>query len=194
RQGEPGALEVVLADDRAFRDPGFLARSGAVAEVVRMDFRGEIRARIELPLLAHAECGLPAATARGRIPERFLDGCRKCEEVLVAKIVGEPSLARAVEFLAPDAELRLPRAEFAEEIGGARTWRATGVVREFWIEQDWPSVPADDARALAETDSEAMALELASRALSWRTLLPGDEIVLPAGSAPIWWCANAFAR
>ncbi|MFM7051028.1 MAG: glycosyl hydrolase 2 galactose-binding domain-containing protein, partial [Planctomycetota bacterium] len=27
RQGEPGALEVVLADDRAFRDPGFLARS-----------------------------------------------------------------------------------------------------------------------------------------------------------------------
>jgi hypothetical protein len=48
--------------------------------------------------------------------------------------------------------------------------RANRLIREFWIEGDHDLAPGD----------------------SWRTLLPGDEVVLGAGAR--WWSANHFAK
>jgi hypothetical protein len=52
---------------------------------------------------------------------------------------------------------------------GGGVHRAASVVREFWIEE-----PASDT-----VDS-------------WRTLFPGDEVLVPTGAR--WWSANHFAK
>ena len=191
-QGTPGALEVVLADDTAFREPDRFAAQRARAVVERVAFDGEVRARTELALTPFAECGLPAATLRGRIPEAFLASCRRQHELLVARVEGDASVGRAEWFLADDASLALPVPEFDRGVGP--TARAACVIREFWIEQSWPAVPVDPVRARAECDAESLALEAAAMRANWRTLLPGDEVELPAADRASWWCANSFAR
>ncbi|MFM7133448.1 MAG: hypothetical protein ACKO0W_03935, partial [Planctomycetota bacterium] len=191
-QGTPGALEVVLADDAAFREPERFAALRARAVVERVAFDGEVRARTEVALSPFAECGLPAATLRGRIPEAFLASCRREHELLVARVEGDASVGRAEWFLADDASLALPAPAF--DRSGGPTARAACVIREFWIEQSWPAVPVEPARARAECDVESLALEAAALRANWRTLLPGDEVEFPASERIRWWCANSFAR
>lgn len=163
-QWKGGALEVVLSDDAAFRGADCLR---ATVVVERIDFRGHVRAHAELALQPFAEAGLAPATARARIPAELLDGCDPARELIVARVQGESALAEATWFLADDAALRLPEPVFVHLGGGIH--RATCVVREFWIEE-----PAEDA-----VDS-------------WRTLLPGDEVLLAGGAR--WWSANHFAK
>jgi hypothetical protein len=90
--------------------------------------------------------------------------------------------------------VRVPGA--ARESAGdprAITLRATCVVREFWIEQTWLSLPGLPSPGSSDQpDPGHLALEHAARAANWRTLLPGDEIVLPEGA--VWWSANNFAK
>ena len=183
--GGRGAREVVLVDDAALRDPGvFAARGGgSVGEsivesivegiveaiVERIDFAGAVRGSCVVPLRPFAECGLPAATMRGRIPESFVADADPARECLVARVASMPTLAPAVEFLGDDAMLELETPEFEPCSGEARRWRARTVVREFWIEPD------DHASSGC-----------------WRTLLPGDEIEAPG--TRVWWCANRFRR
>ena len=126
-----------------------------------------ICARVELPLVPHAEAGLAPATARARIPEELLAADGTARELLVARIAGEPALAEATWFLADDSVLALPAPELVHLGGGVH--RAERVVREFWIEE-----PAGDAID------------------SWRTLLPGQEVLLAEGAR--WWSANHFAK
>ena len=217
--GTPGALEVVLSDDGAFRDPAGFARARATVTLERMDFAGSVAARVRIPLEPHAECGLPAATLRGRIPAEFIEGTRRAHELLVATVDGEPELGRAVEFLGDDAELALPEpmlepvvAASGSSIGstgpgsprvasdarrdgaGSGTMRATCVVREFWIEQTWPRMRphGSQPRPSDQVDPAHLALEHAARSANWRTLLPGDEVTLPPGA--VWWSANHFAK
>ena len=167
-QWKGGALSIVLADDRAFLD-GDDARVDAldaVAIVERVDFRGNVRSRAEIRLEPHAEAGLGAATARALVPPHVLDGAQPAHEMLVARLSDDPSLPEATWFLADDAALMLPEAQLMHLGGGVH--RAACVVREFWIEE-----PATDT-----VDS-------------WRTLMPGDEVVVPAGAR--WWSANHLA-
>ena len=163
-QWKGGALEVVLGDDRAFAGIDCLR---ATAVVERIDFCGELRARVELPLVPHAEAGIAPATSRARIPAEMLATDGSARELLVARIAGEPALAEATWFLADDSVLELPAPELVHLGGGVH--RAERVVREFWIEE-----PAGDAID------------------SWRTLLPGQEVLLAEGAR--WWSANHFAK
>ena len=137
-----------------------------VAIIERVDFRGNVRSRAEIRLEPHAEAGLGAATARALVPAHVLDGAQPAHEMLVARLFDDPSLPEATWFLADDAALMLPEAQLVHLGGGVH--RAACVVREFWIEE-----PATDT-----VDS-------------WRTLMPGDEVVVPAGAR--WWSANHFA-
>jgi beta-mannosidase len=164
-QWKGGALEVVLADDAAFA--GETERLAGTAVVERVDFRGNVRARAEATLSPHDEAGLGPATARARVPAEVLVGAQPAHEMLVARLAHEPSLAEAAWFLAGDSDLRLPEAALVHLGGGVH--RAASVVREFWIE------------------------ELASDTVdSWRTLFPGDEVLVPTGAR--WWSANHFAK
>jgi len=160
-----GRPQVVLCDDRAFGGADCL---GATAVVERVDFLGRVRGGAPVALVPHEECGLPAATARGAVPESLLAGADPARELLVAWIPDEPDLPRAHWFLAEDAELALPPP--ALERGAEGRMRANRLIREFWIEGDHDLAPGD----------------------SWRTLLPGDEVVLAAGAR--WWSANHFAK
>jgi beta-mannosidase len=164
-QWKGGALEVVLADDAAFA--GETERLAGTVVVERVDFRGNVRARAQATLSPHDEAGLGPATSRTRVPDEVLAGAQPAHEMLVARLAHEPSLAEAVWFLAGDADLRLPEAALVHLGGGVH--RATSVVREFWIEE-----PASDT-----VDS-------------WRTLLVGDEVLVPSGAR--WWSANHFAK
>ena len=94
-------------------------------------------------------------------------GAQPAHEMLVARLAHEPLLAEAAWFLAGDSYLRLPEAALVHLGGGVH--RAASVVREFWIEE-----PASDT-----VDS-------------WRTLFPGDEVLVPTGAR--WWSANHFAK
>ena len=210
--GSAGAPEVVLSDDRAFVDPAWCSRERARVTIERIDFTGAVHARAQVELVPHAECGLPAATLRGAVPASLLADARRGHELLVATVDGEPGLGRAVEFLADDAALALPVPAFVRVPGAAResagdpraiTLRATCVVREFWIEQTWsssaglsspglPSAGYSSPGSSDQPDPAHLALEHAARAANWRTLLPGDEIVLPEGA--VWWSANNFAK
>jgi hypothetical protein len=163
-QWKGGELEVVLCDDRAFVGVDCL-RGTAIVE--RIDFLGRVRARAEVALVPHAEAGLAPATSRARIPAQLLATDGSAGELLVARFAGDPALAEATWFLADDAELALPAPGLVHLGGGVH--RAACVVREFWIEE-----PAGDA-----VDS-------------WRTLLPGQEVLLAEGAR--WWSANHFAR
>lgn len=166
-QWKGGALEVVLSDDAALRrnhpDGGEFLRGDVLIE--RIDFLGNVRARAEAPLTPHGEAGLPPATGRARIPAAMIEAAHVAHEMLVARVIGEPALLEATWFFADDSALRLPEPTVSALGGGVH--RAASVVREFWIEE-----PAADT-----VDS-------------WRTLLPGDEFVLPEGAR--WWCANHF--
>jgi beta-mannosidase len=164
-QWKGGALEVVLADDAAFAGDTERLRGTVVVE--RVDFRGNLRARAEATLSPHDEAGLGPATARARVPAEVLAGAQPAHEMLVARLAHEPSLAEAAWFLAGDSDLRLPEAALVHLGGGVH--RAAAVVREFWIEE-----PASDT-----VDS-------------WRTLFPGDEVLVPSGVR--WWSANHFAK
>jgi len=164
-QWKGGALEVVLADDAAFAGDTERLRGTVVVE--RVDFRGNLRARAEATLSPHDEAGLGPATARARVPAEVLAGAQPAHEMLVARLAHEPSLAEAAWFLAGDSDLRLPEAALVHLGGGVH--RAASVVREFWIEE-----PASDT-----VDS-------------WRTLFPGDEVLVPTGAR--WWSANHFAK
>jgi beta-mannosidase len=163
-QWKGGALEVVLCDDAAFRGADCL---GATVVVERMDFTGAVRARAELELQPHSEAGLAPATARARIPAEMLESADTAREMLVARVLGETALAEATWFLADDAALLLPEPKLVHLGGGVH--RAMTVVREFWIEE-----PVSDA-----VDS-------------WRTLLPGDELLIVDDAR--WWSANHFAK
>ncbi|MFM7261404.1 MAG: glycosyl hydrolase 2 galactose-binding domain-containing protein [bacterium] len=235
-QQKPGSLEVVLSDDRAFTDPAWLAAQRVIAVLERVDFHGEVKARVRVELLPHAECGFPAATLRGRIPENFLVGCVREHECIVARVEGDATIERAVEFLAGDAELKLPRAaleiigevigEVVGESAASRAsvnpdaslnvaasvhpegstrlrTRASVVIREFWIEQTWltsasqpPSAPraGSVASATAGTEGPTRALEAIARDVNWRTFLPGEELLLPAGVDLTCWSANELSR
>jgi beta-mannosidase len=171
-QWKGGSLAVVLADDAAFlggtrRDDaaGPSALSGT-AVVERVDFRGNVRARAEVRLEPHPEAGLAAATARAQVPAHVLEGAQAAHEMLVARLPDDPSLPEATWFLESDSAVMLPEAQLVHLGGGIH--RAGCVIREFWIEE-----PASDT-----VDS-------------WRTLLPGDEVVTPSGAR--WWSANHFA-
>ena len=163
-QWKGGALDVVLSDDRAFAGVDCLR---ATAIVERIDFLGRVRARVERALEPHAEAGLAAATARARIPAELLAADGSDRELLVARIAGEPALAEATWFLSNDSELALPMPGLVHLGGGVH--RAECVIREFWIEE--PTADAVD---------------------SWRTLLPGQEVLLSDGAR--WWSANHFGR
>jgi hypothetical protein len=148
-----------------------------------------VRESCVVPLAPFADCGLPAATLRGRIPEPLVARVDPARECLVARIASMPALAPAVDFPGDDAMLELEAPGFAMPgreasstgttdpgcpefepcPGDPRRWRARTVVREFWIE------PEDHAAVGC-----------------WRTLLPGDEIDAPG--ARVWWCANRFRR
>jgi hypothetical protein len=135
-----------------------------------MGFDGTVHARAEVALEPHEECGLPAATLRARVPESLLEAADRTREVLVARIVGptvsdEASGESACWFLAPDADLALPTAEF-DRVDALRC-RARTLIRELWIDG------ADSASSSG-----------------WRTVLPGEEFELAEGD--IWWSANAF--
>ena len=164
-QWKGGALEVVLADDAAFAGETDRLRGTVVVE--RVDFRGNLRARAEVTLSPHDEAGLGPATARARVPAEVLAGAQPAHEMLVARLAHEPTLAEAVWFLTGDADLRLPEPTLVHLGGGVH--RAATLVREFWIEE-----PASDT-----VDS-------------WRTLLVGDEVLVPSGAR--WWSANHFAK
>ncbi|MEY4119525.1 MAG: hypothetical protein RLZZ116_2853 [Planctomycetota bacterium] len=163
-QWKGGELEVVLSDDRAFVG-GDCLHARAIVE--RMDFLGRARARVELPLVPHAEAGLPAATARARIPAEMLVADGSARELLVARLADDPALPEATWFLAGDAALQLPDPALTHLGDGIH--RAKCVVREFWIEE-----PAADSID------------------SWRTLLPDQEVLIPDGAR--WWSANHFAK
>jgi len=222
-QHRPGALEVVLSDDRAFVEPGWFAAQRATALVERMDFYGDIKARVRVELAPYAECGLAAATLRGRIPEEFLAGCVRGCECIVARIEGDPTIERTVDFLVNDAELELPGAKLELTADGSGSGalrqiraRATVVVREFWIEQHWnaPAAEGDQRTAAASigmaaggsqptaipsgrpsgSDAVVGELDVHARNANWRTLLPGDEVILPDGVELLCWSANVFAR
>jgi beta-mannosidase len=160
-----GMPQVILCDDRSFGGADCL---GATAVVERVDFLGRVRGGAPVALVPHEECGLPAATARGAVPESLLAGADPARELLIAWIPDEPDLPRAHWFLAEDAELALPAPVL--EQGSEGRMRANRLIREFWIEGDHDLAPGD----------------------SWRTLLPGDEVVLGAGAR--WWSANHFAK
>ena len=115
------------------------------------------------------EAGLAAATLRARIPQELLEGADPARELLVAWIADEDDLARAHWFLGDDASLELPEPALAAMADGV--FRANSVIREFWIDRG-------DSAGADETES-------------WRTLLPGDRVVIPAGAR--WWSANHFA-
>ena len=163
-QWKGGDLEVVLCDDRAFAGEDCL---GGTVVVERVDFLGRVRLRAELTLSPHAEPGLAAATSRARIPADLLAPDGSARELLVARVVDDHALAEATWFLCDDSVIELPEPVLRHLGGGVH--RAECVVREFWIEE-----PADDAID------------------SWRTLLPGDEVLVPAGAR--WWSANQFAK
>ncbi len=169
-QFKGGALEVVLSDDAAFIDPAAFAQQRAVAIVERVDFAGKVRQGMPLELVPHAEAGLAAATLRARIPQELLEGADPARELLVAWIADEDDLARAHWFLGDDASLELPEPALAAMADGV--FRANSVIREFWIDRG-------DSAGADETES-------------WRTLLPGDRVVIPAGAR--WWSANHFAK
>jgi beta-mannosidase len=179
RVGESGTLEVVLGDDRCFADPSWFERLRVFACIRRVDFSGVVRAEEKVALKPHAECGLPAATLRGVVPESLLAGADPTRELLTAHIEGAPKLSRATWFLAPDAALQLHAASFepAPELQARRAeaevLRATTVIREFWIE--------------ARAASSACCKED-----SWRTLLPGDIVELAPDEHA--WTANCFTR
>jgi hypothetical protein len=120
-----------------------------------------------LPLVPHAEAGLPAATARARIPADMLVADGSARELLVARLADDSALPEATWFLADDAALQLPDPALAHLGDGIH--RAECVVREFWIEE-----PAADSID------------------SWRTLLPGQEVLIPDGAR--WWSANHFTK
>ena len=199
-QGTPGALEVILSDDGAFLDPASFSAQRLAAIVERMDFLGQVVDRVTVPLQPAAMCGLPAATLRAPIPAGFLASCRRECECLVATVEGDASFVRAVEFLAGDAELRLRPTAF-EEIGfergrggpDLRRLRAQVVVRECWIEEGW-SRPPRGAHGRDPAEQEIAALDAAARDLCWRTLLPGDEVLVPVDERTRLWSANDFVR
>ena len=166
-----GQLEVVLVDDRAFENADVFTSARVRAIVQRIDFHGVVRAEVELSLTPYASAGFPAASMRARIPSTLLADADARRELLVARIEGEPTLARATWFLAEDAQLMLPTPVLRG--CGLDLVRAERVVRELWIEDD----------------------EHASRAAvssSWITLLPGDIVEIPAGARS--WSANQFAK
>lgn len=174
-----GELEVVLVDDRLLADGKFFEHRRVVATVRRMSFSGAMIADAQVELLAHAECGLPGATMRGRIPATLFEHADLTSELLVAHIEGAPKLSRATWFLGSDAQLRLAPVQFERVDGavanraGAEVLRANTVIREFWIE-------ASAATGVSRTED------------SWRTLLPGDLVELARDEHA--WTANCFAR
>ena len=163
-QWKGGLLEVVLSDFAWLAEP--TAPEPSRASIERVGFDGTVHGRAEVALLPHSECGLPAATLRARVPEALVATLDRSREVLVARVLHEPSLAPAVWFLAPDAELALPPAAF-DRVDSARCLART-LIRELWIEE-------------AGVDC----------ASGWRTVLAGEEFELREGDS--WWCANSFA-
>lgn len=187
-QGQRGALEVVLSEEAAWMEPARFARSEMNITLERMDFAGSVQQSIELTLRPHSECGLDAATLRARVPSDFLTACDSKCDLLVARVEGDSTIERAVEFLAPDAELLLPQPNLAALDGHDGVLRATCVIREAWFEQSWMGCCAEHPEP---TDGER-ALDAFARRNSWRTLLPGDAFEVPAGMA--WWSANHFRK
>ena len=186
-------------DDAAFRNAGEFARRSLRVRLERIDFDRRVLAVEHITLEPFVECGLPAATARGDVPTRFLEGFQHGREALVAFVEDEPSYGRATELLADDAMMQLthPNARPLLEpvTGDPRRFRATTVIREMWIEQHWPRLRGNDRAASEGVDvNEVALLEKAALATSWRTLLPGDEILLPNSEQVRWWSANHFVK
>ncbi len=169
-QMKGGSLEVVLTDD-CFLDTGVLYRPNGPIEVLveRMDFDGTVRAR------ASVRMSPIAVTATHPIPAEVLDGADPERECLVARVPDEPELPPAVEFLAPDASLRLPEPTLELIDAGRGLHRARVLLREAWVE------PASDAD-----------FSIGAGQPAWRTVLPGEEIVIPEGR--VLWTANHFAK
>jgi hypothetical protein len=186
-------------DDAAFRNAEEFARRLLRVRLERIDFDRRVLASERITLEPFVECGLPAATLRGDIPARFLDGFQHGREALVAFVEEEPSYGRATEFLADDAVMQLVRPSaqpLLEPVrGDPQRFRATTVIREMWIDQSWPRLRGNDRAAVEGVDfDEVAALEKAALATNWQTLLPGDEIVLPMAEQIRWWSANHFVK
>ncbi|MFM1868192.1 MAG: hypothetical protein RL591_1600 [Planctomycetota bacterium] len=194
-----GQLQVVAWDDAAFRNAGEFARRSLRVRLERIDFDRRVLAVEHIMLEPFVECGLPAATARGDVPTRFLEGFQHGREAFVAFVEEEPSYGRATEFLADDAMMQLthPNARPLLEpvIGDPQRFRATTVIREMWIEQHWPRLRGNDRAAGEGVDADEVAqLEKAALATNWRTLLPGDEVLLLNSEQVRWWSANHFVK
>ncbi|MDI9403570.1 MAG: hypothetical protein QM516_06835 [Limnohabitans sp.] len=193
-----GAWQIVAWDDRAFQDANVLTQGASRVRIERCTMYGKVIDRCVVELVSHPECGLPAATRRAAIPLAFLAAIDAARECLVATVEGDASYGRAVHFFADDATLLLPdpwnHAMF-EPVPNARgVMRAVAVVREFWIEQHWERATGRSRNPDDEVTEHHAALESASLAANWRTLLPGDEVALPEDGALVWWSANHFVK
>jgi hypothetical protein len=67
------------------------------------------------------------------------------------------------------------------------------MVREFWIDQHWARIRTGE-RGRDVPTPELLAFEQAALVANWKTLLPGDEVVIPEGHELRWWSANHFVK